>query len=242
MTITELKKELYKYADKERASFAPVFYKMWKGGYGEGDKFIGVSVPNGRKVAKQFVDSSFNVVAELLKDEIHEVRLTWLEILVHKYEKASKQSDLALQKKIVDFYLANLDGVNNRDLVDASAYKILWKYLLDKQRIILYKYAESHNLWKRRIAIVTTYAFIKNDEVKDTFAIAALLVSDEHDLIHKAVGWMMREAGKRDEKSLIKFLDKYADTMPRTMLRYSLERVDKKLKSYYMNMKKNNES
>lgn len=222
-TSSEVAKELKKYADSEKAAFFPRFFRTGKGEYGEGDKFIGVTVPKLRKTALKFKNIELSELKKLLLSKIHEHRLISLFILVNKYENGDEKT----RKTLVDFYLDNLDGVNNWDLVDSSAHKILGPWLQDKDRGILYGFAESGNLWKERIAIITTYRFIKNNDLDDTFRLSEILLIHEHDLIHKAVGWMLREAGKIDEKRLVKFLKKHYNNIPRTTLRYAIEKFDK---------------
>ena len=223
-TSSDVIKELSKYADPDKASFFPKFFRTGKGEYGEGDKFIGVTVPNQRKLAKKFRDIDFKELRKLIKSPIHEHRLVSLLILVLKYERG----DYKDKEKTVVFYLDNLNGVNNWDLVDSSAHKILGPWLLNKDRGMLYKYARSGQLWLQRISIITTLHFIKNNQLDDTFQISEILLGHDHDLIHKAVGWMLREAGKKDENSLIKFLENHYSAIPRTTLRYSIEKFDKK--------------
>jgi len=218
--INLVKKCLQKKINKEKAIFLLRFFKTQKGQYGEGDVFWGITVPEQRKIAKKFKEINFYQIQELLSDEIHECRLTGLLILIEKYKKA----DQAEQSKIFKLYLKNYKNINNWDLVDLSAPAIVGNYLLNKDRKIIYDLAKSDNLWKKRIAIVATFAFIKNKQLDDTFEIAKILLNDKHDLIHKAVGWMLREAGKRNKKAEIDFLKKYAPKMPRTMLRYSIEK------------------
>ncbi|MFA5009416.1 MAG: DNA alkylation repair protein [Candidatus Paceibacterota bacterium] len=218
--INLVKKCLQKKINKEKAIFLLRFFKTQKGQYGEGDIFWGITVPEQRKTAKKFKEINFYQIQELLSDEIHECRLTGLLILIEKYKKA----DPSEQAKIFKLYLKNYKNINNWDLVDLSAPAIVGNYLLNKDRKILYRFAQSNHLWKKRIAIVATFAFIKNKQLDDTFEIAKILLNDKHDLIHKAVGWMLREAGKRNKKAEIDFLKKYASKMPRTMLRYSIEK------------------
>lgn len=214
--------ELKKFSTPERAKTNAWFFKTGEGQYGYGDKFVGVSVPDQRKVAQMFKDLDLNEVRTLLNSEVHEHRLTALLILVNKFKKAKKEE----RKKIVDFYLKNIRAVNNWDLVDSSATQILGSYLKDKEKDMLYKFARSEDLWEKRIAIVTTQAFIKDKDTKHTYEISKLLLNDTHDLIHKASGWMLREAGAVNEKELVDFLEVYAPKMPRTMLRYAIEKFD----------------
>ncbi|MEK7653580.1 MAG: DNA alkylation repair protein [Patescibacteria group bacterium] len=224
--IKNIIKELKKSADPKKAAVLKRFFKTGKGEYGEGDKFLGVIVPEQRKIAKKYSESSINDLQKLLDSEIHEYRLTALLILVDIYPQSPK--------KIVNFYLKNTKNINNWDLVDLSAPNIVGDYFLDKDRKMLRQLAKSKNLWERRIAMVATYAFIKRSQFADTIKIAGMLLGDSHDLIHKAVGWMLREVGKRDKKILLNFLDKNAARMPRTMLRYAIEKLPEKKRKKYL--------
>jgi 3-methyladenine DNA glycosylase AlkD len=220
MPLLQIQKEIRKNANKEKAKILQGFFKTGKGQYGEGDIFLGLQVPISRKIAGQFPGLSMKEIEILLKSEVHEDRLISLLIVVDQYSDA----DPAKQEKIYKFYIKNAKRVNNWDLVDSSAENIVGPYLLNRDRAILYKLARSKNLWERRISVLSTFHFIKNGEVAETFKIAEILMDDSHDLIHKAVGWMLRECGKKvDEQKLKKFLDKNAAHMPRTMLRYSIE-------------------
>lgn len=231
--LNQIKKDLRELANPEKALILQRFFKTGKGQYGEGDQFLGITVPEQRRIAKRYVDIHLQDLKKLLASNLHEQRLTALLLLVHKYQKA----DDANKKEIVAFYLKNTDSVNNWDLVDLSSDKILGSYLLDKDKSILYKLAESQNLWERRIAILATFNFIKNNSFQDTLKISEILLYDDHDLIHKAVGWMLREITKRDQKTGETFLRKHYKKMPRTMLRYAIERFDeKKRKSYLKNL------
>jgi 3-methyladenine DNA glycosylase AlkD len=209
------------------------FFKTGKDHYGEKDKFIGITVPNLRKIAKQFYDVDLLILQKLLESDFNEERLLALFILINQYNNA----DLVLQNKLFQFYLKNLGYVNNWNLVDASAHLIIGQHLSNKSRAILLKLAKSKIMWERRVAIVSTWAFIKQDDLDLTLKIAHILLQDNHDLIHKSVGWMLRELGKRDEKTLRKFLDQYAEVMPRTMLRYAIEKFSPALKNNYMKLK-----
>lgn len=229
---------LQKVARKDKAEFLPRFFKTGKGEYGEGDVFLGVTVPDTRKIAKEFLHIDLEEMVSLLKSKIHEERLAALLILVEKYEKAKKKKDSNEQKEIVDFYLKNKNGINNWDLVDLSAPKILGNFLLENDRKILYEYVHSLRLWDRRIAVVSTYAFIQNMQFQDTFKLCEQLLNDKHDLMHKACGWMLREIGKRDEKALEQFLKKNAQRMPRTMLRYAIERFPEEKRKAYLKKEK----
>ena len=230
MTYKTVQKELRKYASKERAETNAWFFKTGKGQYGEGDKFIGVCNPDARKVAIKYQDLDFKEIKNLLDSKIHEDRFVGLEILVARYEGG----DIKEKKKIVDFYLKNKKQVNNWDLVDTSASYILGDYLFDKDRSILYKLAKSKSLWDRRIAVVSTHFFIKQKDFKDIFALTQILLKDKEDLMHKAIGWMLREVGKKDEKQLTKFLDTHTKVLPRTTLRYAIERLSSVERSKYM--------
>jgi 3-methyladenine DNA glycosylase AlkD len=197
------------------------FFKTGKGQYGEGDKFCGITVPVQRKIASRYKHLPLVDLKKLLRSQVHEHRFTALEILVFQYESG----DPAAKRKIFAFYLDNASRINNWDLVDTSAPYIVGQHLLSGPRRILYRLAKSKDLWERRIAIVSTMAFIAQNDLKDTFAIAALLLKDKHDLIHKAVGWMLRETGKRSQPELLKFLKHNYTAMPRTTLRYAIERL-----------------
>ncbi len=228
--MQSIQKELKKYSSEERRKINLRFFKMGKGHYGEGDTFIGVTVPDCRTVARTFLDTSLPELKKIMNSPIHEERIVGLFILVENYKKAKEERE---KKRIVDFYLENKKGVNNWDLVDLSADKILGAYLLDKDKKILYHLVDSTHLWDRRIGIISTFAFIRNMQFKDTFALCEKLLSDKHDLMHKACGWMLREIGKRDEKALDGFLKKNHSKMPRTTLRYAIERFSPtKRKSY----------
>ncbi|WMJ75128.1 DNA alkylation repair protein [Cytophagaceae bacterium ABcell3] len=225
-------KSLASHADATKAAFLPQFFKALPGGYGEGDAFIGVSVPNQRKTAKQFYkQADLNDVSALLQHPVHEHRLTALFILVLKYEKAKGESE---KQEIVDTYLRNLHAVNNWDLVDSSADKILGSYLYDRDRELLYDLVNSGELWKQRIAIISTFYFIKKKDFSDTLKLAEILLSHEHDLIHKAVGWMLREIGNRNFDVEYEFLAKFYRQMPRTMLRYAIEKFEEDLRQKFL--------
>lgn len=228
--MNRIKADLDKMADPVRAGILSRFFKTGRGEYGEGDVFLGITVPAQRDVAKRNLHASFDGLKELLSSLMHEHRLTALIILTEKY----KMSDNFDKEKIVNFYLENIARVNNWDLVDLSADKILGDYLYDRDRKILYSMARSKNMWERRISIISTFAFIKRGDFGDTLKIAAILLDDGHDLIHKSVGWMLREIGKRDQEEEEKFLLKHYKQMPRTMLRYAIERFDEKKKKFYM--------
>ena len=230
--LTDLKKEIHSYATKKRAESNAWFFKTGKGQYGEGDKFLGVTVPHMRKVAKKYKGLSQKDTEKLLKSKWHEERLTALFILVDRFQKGDKEK----QKEIYNFYLKNTKYVNNWDLVDSSAHKIVGAYLLEKpkEKKIIYKLAKSKDLWEKRIAIIATAMFIHHNQFSDTLKIAEILLNDKHDLIHKAVGWMLREVGKKDQPTEEQFLKKHYKDMPRTMLRYAIEKFDEKKRKEYM--------
>lgn len=217
-------------ADPEKAKVLQGFFKTGKGEYGEGDIFLGITVPQSRIVARKYLHSKLADIQKLLRSRIHEHRLVGLLILADKFRKGDGKE----KQRIAGFYLKSTSRVNNWDLVDMSADKILGEYLLDKRRGLLRKLAKSKSLWERRIAVVSTFAFIKRGQLKDTFAITEALMADKHDLIQKACGWMLREAGKKNCKEMEAFLRKHRKTMPRTMLRYAIERFSKKRKEFYM--------
>ncbi len=225
-----LDKALHACADKKKASFLLRYFKTDKGEYGQGDVFLGITVPVQRSIARTYTHLSLAEIASFLKSKIHEVRFTALEILVMNYEKAS----LSEKKKIYDFYIKNTSSINNWDLVDTSAPYIVGGYLQDKNKDPLRKLARSKNLWERRIAIVATQPFIQSGEFKMTFELVRLLLKDTHDLIHKACGWMLREIGKRDKQALVIFLNEHYNRMPRTMLRYAIERFPQARRKAYL--------
>lgn len=230
MGLKELRKELKKEADKEQAVILQRFFKTGKGEYGEGDIFYGIKVPVQRKIAKRHRDISLNDIRELLNSPIHEERLVSLFILVDQYTKGDNRT----KEKLFRFYLKNTKKINNWDLVDLSAPKIIGAHLLNGNKDILSKLALSRNLWKKRIAILSTYTFIKNKHFETTFLIAGILLNDSHDLIHKGVGWMLREVGNQDSMAEEKFLKKHYRQMPRTMLRYAIEKFPEKRRKAYL--------
>lgn len=233
MTAEQVKTELNKHASATSAEFATRFFKAYDGGYSAHDKFLGLRVPLIRSIGKTYKDLPLDEIGKLLKSEIHEHRLAGLIILVNQFKKANELG----REEIYKFYMSHLPGVNNWDLVDASCRDIVGGFLLDKPHDILYKLAQSKDLWERRIAVVSTYEFIRHGELDDTFKISEILMDDKHDLIHKAVGWMLREAGKKDRDALLEFLDKHAQKLPRTALRYSIEHLPPSQKLHYMKLK-----
>lgn len=228
--IDSFKKDMHKLKNSDKARILSGFFKTGKGQYGEGDVFLGIMVPQQREVSKKFLNLSLDDLQELLSSKIHEYRLTALFILMHKYSKAEG----AGKKEIVDFYLKNTKNINNWDLVDLSAPRILGDYLLDKDRKILYTLASSHHLWEKRIAMLSTFAFIAKKDFSDSLKISEILLKDKHDLIHKAVGWGLREIGKKDQAVEEKFLKKHYKTMPRTMLRYAIEKFTPEKRIFYL--------
>jgi 3-methyladenine DNA glycosylase AlkD len=219
-TATDLIKALKKIADPQRAASLAWFFKTGEGQYGEGDRFIGIRVPDLRRVALQHREMALDGIAELLGSPIHEHRLAALEILVAKYERGTAGE----RKQIFDFYLQQTSRINNWDLVDASAPYIVGDYLQARSRRVLDRLANSPNIWERRIAIVATFSFISQGEVDGTYRVAEKLLADKHDLIHKAVGWALRETGKVSEAALLDFLQTHYAQLPRTTLRYAIER------------------
>ena len=211
-------------ADPSQVEGLSRFFKTGPGQYGEGDRFLGIKVPVTRGVVKEcWKQTGFDELEECLASEYHEIRLAGLLALVEIYSHSRK--DMSLRSRCIDFYLSHTDRINNWDLVDLSCYNLLGDWLLDKDRSLLYRLAsDGKNIWEQRIGMVSTMAFIRQGQLDDTFAIADILLDHPHDLIHKAVGWLLREAGKRDMDALRVFLDHRAASMPRTMLRYAIEK------------------
>lgn len=225
----KLSTELKKLQNKEKAKILSKFFKTGKGEYGEGDLFLGIQVPKQREIVKRFWDKiDLKELAELLYSRFHEERLTALLILVKKYEKSSNK------KKIVSFYLKNLRRVNNWDLVDLSAPNILGDFLLNRNKKVLYRLVKSKDLWARRISIVSTFSLIRKNRFEDALNLSKILLSDSHNLIHKAVGWMLREIGKRDLSLLEDFIEQNYKKMSRITLRYSIERMPESKRIYYL--------
>lgn len=220
-TLSGLKRELARDANPERARASAWFFKTGRGEYGEGDKFIGLTVPAQRAIANRYTLLGFTDLERLLASRIHEHRFTALLILVAQYENGNA----AAKQKVFDFYLKHTHRVNNWDLVDTSAPYIVGEHLVTRSRQVLYRLAQSRDLWERRIAMVATMAFIRRGDLSDVFAIADRLLADNHDLIHKAIGWMLREAGKQSPTEMIDFLKRNYSRMPRTALRYAIERL-----------------
>ena len=225
--------ELQSIGTPEKAAHLQRFFKTGPGQYGEGDVFLGVVVPHTRSIAKANLKIPFTEVRKLLKSKYHEARLCALLILTERFKKASEED----RKEIFDFYLKNTACANNWDLVDLSCPTIVGEYLLDKDRSLLYKLVGSKNLWEQRISVVSTYAFIKKCEFFDTFELSERLFTHKHDLMHKSVGWMLREIGKRDCQTLTDFLEMHATKMPRTTLRYAIEHYPEPERQYFLKKK-----
>ena len=232
MSVVEnIKKELRKVASPKKAKASAWFFFFFLGEYGYGDKFIGVTVPDQRKIAKQFSNIEYSDIKTLLDSEIHEERLTAIFILVTRFEKA----DTLERERIFNFYMLNIKRVNNWDLVDSSAHKIIGEFIKDKKITLLLDLAKSENLWKRRIAIISTFAFLSMGDSKPTYLVADLLLSDREDLIQKAVGWVLREAGKKvSEQELKNYLKANYKKMGRTALRYSIEKFSPQARLEYL--------
>lgn len=231
--IEELRQELRQAADPEKAAFSPRFFKAGSGQYAEGDKFLGVAVPKQRALAKKYKNLWLGDIEKLIQSPWHEERLTGLLILVGAYQRAGSKD----KQEIYNFYVSNTDRINNWDLVDSSAEHIVGAHLQDSpyKMKVLSKLADSKNLWERRIAILSTFNYIKNGSPHEALEIADLLLRDRHDLIHKAVGWMLREIGKRvDRQLLIDWLAPRYKSMPRTMLRYAIEHFDAATRDKYL--------
>ena len=223
--------EIRELANEEIAKHSLRFFKTDKGQYGYGDIFLGVRAPKIRLIANKHIDISIADMKTLIQSKYHEERFLGLIILVNKY---SKTKDKKNRNQLYKIYVSSFKHINNWDLVDVTCPHVTGKHLMDKDRTILYKWAKSEDLWTKRIAMVSTFCFIRKNDLEDTFKIAEILLHDEHDLIHKAVGWMLREAGKRDIKKEETFLKKHYKTMPRTMLRYSIEKFPESKRQKYL--------
>jgi 3-methyladenine DNA glycosylase AlkD len=228
--------ELKKLQNKDKAKIQQKFFKTGKGEYAEGDIFLGVIVPEVRKLAKKNLTLQFSDIFTLLSSKYHEVRLLGVIILVYQYEKYSKEMNFVAQKTIVDFYLKNINFINNWDLVDVSCYKILGHYCFQtKSQTILKDLSYSKSLWERRISIVSCFAFIKQAESEFLYSLIPKFLNDKEDLIHKACGWMLREAGKQNKEKLIEFLKNTHKFMPRIMFRYAIEKLSPQEKKAILN-------
>ena len=229
--MNKLLQEITARADESQVEGLSRFFKTGPGQYGEGDKFLGIKVPVTREVVKAcWRETSLQDLEECIASEYHEVRLAALLALVEIFKhNQAKQADC------VDFYLAHTDRINNWDLVDLSCYPLLGVWLLDKDRQLLYDLARNgKTIWEQRIGIVSTMTFIRHGQLQDTFDIADILLHHPHDLIHKAVGWLLREAGKRDKEALVQYLEPHWQTMPRTMLRYAIEKFPEAERQQYL--------
>ena len=228
----QLRQDLNDCINPDKAAFYPKFFKTGKGEYGEGDIFIGITVPQIRQVVKKYETiATLSDITPLMLDPIHEIRAAAIFILVNQFKKTN---DPFIQKSIYDFYLQHTKGINNWDLVDGSAAQIVGAYLYDKDRSKLYALVQSSNMWEQRIAIIATFDFIRKGDFTDTLQLATILVQHPHDLIQKAVGWMLREVGKRDVDTLMQFLNTHYQTMPRTMLRYAIEKFPEPVRQAYL--------
>lgn len=230
--LLQLRKDLKRKGSPRKSKIYQGFFKTGKREYGEGDVFLGVTVPESRAIAQKYSDLGFGNTKKLLQSKIHEERLVAVLLLVHNFQRGTPKE----QKAIYNFYLTSTQYINNWDLIDLSADKIVGEYVYrnPKQRAILSRFAKSRNLWERRIAIIATFQFIKHGEFRETLKIAEILLEDTHDLIHKAVGWMLREVGNRSPDTEEKFLRKHYQYMPRTMLRYAIERFPEQLRNAYL--------
>ncbi len=229
-------KRLKAYLSEDKRKEYQRHFQTGKGQYGEGDVFIGVRMGQLFALAKEFIEMPLEQIEKLLESPIHEVRAGAVSIM--DFQARGKKTPDRRRKELYDLYIRRHDRINNWDLVDRSAPYVVGGYLFDKPRDILYKLARSKNIWERRTAIVSTYYFIREGDVADTFKIAEMLLNDNHDLIHKATGGWLREAGKKDPQKLLSFLDKHAGSMPRVALRYAIEHLDKEQRGHYLSMKK----
>ncbi|MDE1848942.1 MAG: DNA alkylation repair protein [Nanoarchaeota archaeon] len=230
--IEELREDLERASNPEGAKASARFFKTGSGDYGEGDVFAGISMPRLREIAKKYTKIPLNEITELMNSKFHEYRMIGLILLVEMYKKSGK--DYSDRRKIFEFYLKSMPGINNWDLVDVSAPHIPGDFAYREKSDVLRNLALSNNLWCRRIAIVSTYRFIKEKDFGEALVISDILMKDEHDLMHKAVGWMLREIGKRNQKILELFLSTRYKDMPRTMLRYAIEKFEKDKRRKYL--------
>lgn len=232
--VSDLKKQATR--PQEDVALLQRFFKTGEGQYGAGDVFMGVTVPKIRLVCKEYSNMALDDLEILLEDPIHEVRLG--AVIIMATQAARRSTPESHKKDLYELYLRRTDRINNWDIVDASCRDVVGGYLYNRSRAPLHKLAQSNDLWERRISIVSTWYFIREGDVAETFALAELLLKDKQDLIHKAAGWMLREAGKKDRNQLLAFLDKYAQVMPRTMLRYAIEHLTTEQKLYYLSARK----
>jgi len=233
MIYSKIKDELNKFADKKQAENLQRYFKTGKGQYGEGDIFLGLRAAEIKLVARKYYQTAdLDIIQKLLRSVYHEDRVLALRILTYKFSKTDENG----QKKIYTFYLKNTTRINNWDLVDLSAPNIVGRWFLNHDRKILYRLARSKNLWEKRIAIISTFAFIRAGQIEDTVKIAKILLNDPHDLIHKAVGWMLREVGKKNLPALEQFLKTHSKKIPRTTVRYAIEKFPEVKRKNYLNM------
>ena len=230
-TAQEITAALQALGNPDKAKHLARFFKTGKGQYGEGDLFLGITVPEQRMIAQKYMQTDFENLSRLIDSPYHEVRLTALLIVVYKFEKNKSPE---LRSQCVDFYLRHTRYINNWDLVDLTCYKLLGVWLEDKDRSLLHNWAANGDLWEQRIAVVTCMQFIRRKDFSDFLAIADLLLHHPHDLIHKAIGWLLREVGKKDKETLTDFLSTRYRTMPRTMLRYAIERFPEEERKAYL--------
>lgn len=230
MLAETIKNELISLADNEKATILTSFFQTKKGQYAYGDLFLGVPVPQIRKVVTPYKSLQLKEIAKLLQSKFHECRFAALVLLVDQFTRGNKIE----RETIYNFYLSNTQSINNWDLVDVSAHKIVGAWLKNRDRCVLYELAKSDSLWDQRIAIVSTLAFIRINQFDDTLRLSEFFLTHNHHLIHKACGWMLREVGKRDKAILLNFLDKFAPHMPRVMLRYSIEKLSKEERKTYL--------
>jgi 3-methyladenine DNA glycosylase AlkD len=230
MSLNEIRKTLKEFEDKKKARELQRFFKTGPGEYGEGDIFLGIKVPVLRKIAKKYKDLKLPEIEKLLHSPIHEERFLSLVVLIQAFVRSNEGE----KKKLYEFYLENTEFINNWDLVDTSAEHIIGAFLRDKSKKTLYSLAKSRSLWERRIAIIATITFIKQNDFKETLKIAKMLLEDQEDLIHKAVGWMLREIGKRDLQTEEIFLEEHYNKMPRVMLRYAIEKFPEAKRKKYL--------
>lgn len=236
-TVEEFIKRLYLLQSDDELKKIHRYFKSGKGDYSEDDIFIGVRMGSVFELAKEFIGMELPEIEKLLESPVHEARVGAVSIM--DFQARSKKTAAARKKELFDLYIRRHDRINNWDLVDRSAIYVIGSYLIDKPRDILYKLAVSDNIWERRTAMVSTSYFIKHGEISDTFALAEMLINDTEDLIHKAAGgWLRHAGGSKHRRELLAFLDKHAAAMPRTMLRYAIEHLDKEEKEYYMSLKK----
>lgn len=230
VSLSEIRKEIINQKNPAQAINLQRFFKTGKGEYGEGDLFYGIKVPEQRTISKKFKDLYLTDLKELISSKVHEERLIAAFILVDQF----KSGDEKKKKLVFNFYLKHRKGINNWDLVDLSAPKIIGAFLIDKEKDLIYKFARSKDLWEKRISIISTQAFIREHYFEDTLNISEILLNDKHDLIYKAVGWMLREVGNRDLETEEEFLRKHYKTMPRTMLRYAIEKFPEQKRIAYL--------